>query len=102
MDALQAHAPGCRLVLHELPSHWSARPQWPEFARWLAVVGTRAELEGARDALVHAFSALHGTPGAAVPLAAAPSRDDVVRACLHEWARLEAPVPASVDAAVHA
>lgn len=89
IDALQAHAPGARLVLHELHGRWPARANWPEFSQLVAVVGTRADLEAAGGALEEALRSLGAVPGERTALGAHATRDGMVHACLQAWARFE-------------
>jgi CHASE2 domain-containing sensor protein len=96
IEALQAHAPAARLVVHEQHDRWPTRANWPEFSRLVAIVGARDDLETAREPLDAALRSMGATPGEPVALGAGATRESVVLACLHGWARLE---PALEDAA---
>jgi adenylate cyclase len=45
IDALERHAPDCRIVVVDCLATWPAQPRWPELAKHASVVGPRQTLE---------------------------------------------------------
>lgn len=58
MDAVQRHAPDCRLIAIDLLARWPVQPLWPELARCVAIVGPADKLLDARASLEPALRAL--------------------------------------------
>lgn len=51
MDALEQHAPHCRIITPDISMPWPPSLHWPELAGYLAICGPREELEKTQQAL---------------------------------------------------
>jgi CHASE2 domain-containing sensor protein len=90
MDVLQAQAPECRIILHDTYVAWPGKLRWPELARYAAIVGPTAALQGARARLQQALHALAHECGEPVALSGPVSREQVANAALLAWQGLAA------------
>lgn len=55
IDAIETHAPSCRVITPDIHFSWPATLHWPELAGYVAITGPHAALESARDALTQAI-----------------------------------------------
>ncbi|MBI2725471.1 MAG: CHASE2 domain-containing protein [Polaromonas sp.] len=96
MDALEQHAPNCRIVTPDISVSWPSSLHWPELAGYLAICGPRAELEQAQHALageISGIAALRGlNHGSLQALPVGVSRGAVCAAAMAGWADL-VPLP---------
>ena len=91
IDALERHAPTCRLVALDAGVTWPAKLRWPELAHYVAAVGPQDVLLAARAAIVATLrQQLSAHAGELVPLGVNPVRDKLARASLAAWATLQA------------
>ena len=91
IDALEQHAPACRLIVVDAHVTWPARLRWPEFASCVAVVGPQDVLLAARAAIEAALRRqVSACAGELVPLDVNPVRDKLAHASLAAWAALQA------------
>jgi adenylate cyclase len=51
IDAIERHAPQCRVVVCDARVTWPATLRWPELARFCAIVGPRAAVHAAQTSL---------------------------------------------------
>jgi adenylate cyclase len=88
IDALERHAPDCRLMLPDAYRNWPIQPHWPELARFAAVIGPADAMAAARPMLEPALRRLAGRclEPAVAPLRI--SRDDLTVLCFALWAEL--------------
>ena len=91
MDALQRHAPNCRLVVSDAQATWPLALRWPELARHAAIVGPADELLAARDVLRPTLERLAPHSGAAVVAPAGLDREQLAALCAAQWAQLHKP-----------
>ena len=98
IDAMQTHAPNCRLVMPDTHITWPTTPHWPELARFVAITGPHVELVAAERPLSRAILNI-GKSGAArsLGLRLLPTdltRDALCALVLADWAALaQAPTP---------
>ena len=87
IDALETHAPDCRVVVADASVTWPGKLLWPELVGHAAVVGPEQQLQANHAALV-AQLGWRLLPGAktVTPLADGLARDKLVQACLVAWA----------------
>lgn len=52
IDALEQHAPDCRIVVGDCQVHWPTRLRWPELAQYASVVGKHSTLQKSLPALL--------------------------------------------------
>ncbi len=87
IDALETHAPGCRVVVADASVNWPGKLLWPELVRHAAVVGPAQQLQTSRAALVAQLgSRLLPGQGALTPLPDGLARDKLAQACFSAWA----------------
>jgi CHASE2 domain-containing sensor protein len=86
IDALERHAPTCRVVVCDTPG---SDLRWPELARYAAVVGTRAALLAARERLEPVLLRLAQRCGEPLPLDASLDRKQIARDVFSAWAMLQ-------------
>lgn len=55
IDAIETHAPSCRVITPDIHFSWPATLHWPELAGYVAITGPYAALESARDVLAQAI-----------------------------------------------
>ena len=84
IDALERHAPDCRVVVCDAPA---SGLRWPELARFAAVVGPQAALSTARAQLEPALLRLALRCGEPQP--ASPERQEMAQQILAAWAALQ-------------
>ena len=91
IDALEQHAPTCRLVVVDANATWPARLLWPELARYVAVVGSQDVLLAARATIqATLWQQLSAYAGELVPLGVNPVREKLAHASIAAWATLQA------------
>ena len=87
IDALEAHAPDCRVVVADASVAWPGKLLWPELVCHAAVVGPALQLQAScaviRSELGPQLLASTGVP---TPLASSMARDKLAQACLAAWA----------------
>lgn len=87
IDALEAHAPDCRVVVADASVAWPGKLLWPELVCHAAVVGPALQLQAScaviRSELGPQLLASSGLP---TPLASSMTRDKLAHACLAAWA----------------
>ena len=87
IDALERHAPDCRVVVADASVAWPGKLLWPELVCHAAVVGPAQQLQANRAALVALLGPrLRPGAGALMPLADNLARDKLTQACLAAWA----------------
>lgn len=90
IDALERHAPSCRVIVHDANFAWPGRLRWPELARHAAIVGPQNALLAARPAIEASLKRhLVSHSGEPVLLDAHPDRDKLAVASLVAWASLQ-------------
>jgi CHASE2 domain-containing sensor protein len=89
IDAVERHAPACRVVVIDASTSWPLPLRWPELARFAAVVGPQTALLAARDRLEPALKRLARRSGEPVLLESHTGRDKLARAAFKEWVRLQ-------------
>lgn len=55
IDAIETHAPGCRVITPDINVSWPATLHWPELAGYVAITGPQAALESASEVLAQAI-----------------------------------------------
>ena len=88
IDALERHAPDCRVVVCDAPVSWPATLRWPELARFAAVVGSTEAVSAARPLLAPALARLACQAGEPLLLGGPPNRDQLARGVAQAWATL--------------
>ncbi len=88
IDALERHAPDCRVVSADVSRQAASDLRWPELARFVAIVGPAASLQAARVQLEPLLNKLADRCGQPEPLAAGASRQQLAQAALSAWQRL--------------
>jgi len=87
IDALELHAPDCRVVVADASVTWPGKLLWPELVCRAAVVGPAQQLDANHAAIQARLGAQLLTPsGQTVPLADGMARDKLAQACLVAWA----------------
>ena len=99
IDAVQTHAPNCRLVMPDTHITWPTTPHWPELARFVAITGPFAELAAAELPLSRAILTIDKSGAArSLGLRLLPTdltRDALCALVLADWAALaQSPTPA--------
>lgn len=89
IDALERHAPQCRIVVADLPAPWPASLRWPELARFLAIVGPSDAVLAARAALEPTLQRLARQSAEPFALEFHPDREELAHAVLCAWAALQ-------------
>lgn len=87
IDALELHAPDCRVVVADASVAWPGKLLWPELVCHAAVLGPAQQL-GAQRAVIEAKlgSQLLVNSGLPTLLTRDMARDKLVQACLVAWA----------------
>ncbi len=86
IDALEQHAPSCRIVVCDAPP---SGLRWPELARFAAVVGPQAALLAARAQLEPVLQRLALRCAEPLLLDVAPDREQMAREVFSTWAMLQ-------------
>lgn len=88
IDALERHAPDCRVVVVDLGRQNADDLHWPELARVASVVGPAASLHAARPALEAALRRVADRCGRLQELAPGAGRQELAQAALADSATL--------------
>jgi hypothetical protein len=87
IDALEAHAPDCRVVVADANVAWPGKLLWPELVCRAGVVGPAQQLHSNRAVIAARLGAqLVDGSNLPVPLAGGMARDKLVQACWVAWA----------------
>lgn len=89
IDALERHAPDCRVVTADLGRQNAADLHWPELARVASVVGPTASLLAARPALETSLRQLADRCTEPLALAPGATRQDMAQAALSAMLALQ-------------
>ena len=89
IEAVERHAPTCRVVLCDAHVTWPSTLRWPELARFAAVVGPQSDLMAARDKLSPDLLRLAQRQVEPVLLGVNPSRSEVARGAFAAWAAFQ-------------
>ena len=86
MNAVELHAPTCRLIVDDVSVSWPSTLRWPELSRLASVVGPLADLEAAHAALSAELQIPELRCGQLIPVVGTPDRDNLVQhALLARW-----------------
>ena len=91
IDAVERHAPRCRLVVGDASATWPASLRWPELARFVAVVGPQDALLAARSKLAPSLKRLAGRSLDPLLLDSPPDRENLAHNVFLAWAALQKP-----------
>jgi hypothetical protein len=91
IDALERHAPTCRMVVCDATIIWPTALRWPELARYAAVVGPADALFAAQERLSPVLLRLAQKSGDIVVLGRSYDRDSVASAASAAWSGLRHP-----------
>ena len=89
IDAVQRHAPDCRIVAGDATAVWPAKLRWPELARCVAVVGPQASVQHAREKLAPTLSRLAQRSGDMVVLQNTADRENLANRVFQAWSTLQ-------------
>ena len=89
IDALERHAPDCRIVIPDTSATWPNTLCWPELARCMAVVGPSDALGAARAELEPALKRLAGRSSELLLLDLPASRERLANAVCRSWSILQ-------------
>ena len=89
IDAIERHAPECRVVVCDARVTWPATLRWPELARFCAIVGPHQAVQAAQTALMPACQRLALRSGAVLALNIGTDRDKLANAVFSAWAALQ-------------
>ena len=89
IDAVERHAPECRIVVCDARITWPATLRWPELARFCAIVGPPEAVQAAQTTLMPACQRLAIRTGEPQVLDAGTDRDKLAKAVLNAWAVLQ-------------
>jgi len=88
IDAVERHAPACRIVVCDATIIWPTALRWPELAKYAAVVGPADALEAARAKLEPVLVRLACRNGDIVVLGSEYDRYTVAQAVSNAWATM--------------
>ncbi|NBY29144.1 MAG: hypothetical protein EBQ71_20970 [Betaproteobacteria bacterium] len=88
MDALDEHAPACRIVVCDADTAWPAKPLWPELSCYASIVGPKSALLMAHSALPQVLSGKLSSTGPIVLIGNAASRPALIQIALAQWSAL--------------
>lgn len=89
IDAVERHAPTCRVVVCDASVTWPATLRWPELARFAAVVGPHDAILAARDQLEPALMQLAYRSGEPLQLDLPPDREKLAQGVFMAWSTLQ-------------
>lgn len=89
IDAVQRHAPGCRVVVLDVSASWPRKLRWPELACYAAIAGPRDELLAARAQLAPALQRLARRSAEPINVGAGLPRHQLATTTLMGWAGLQ-------------
>ncbi|NQW81253.1 MAG: hypothetical protein HQ445_08785, partial [Polaromonas sp.] len=85
IDAVELHAPNCRVVVCDFNEGGLATPRWPELARFAAVVGPMSVLTAVRSELQPVLMSLASRCGKPVLLAYIVNRAQLAEGVFSAW-----------------
>ena len=88
MDALEQHAPACRIVVCDAYTAWPAKPLWPELSCYASIVGPKSALLMAHSALPQVLGSKLLSPGPIVLIGHPASRPALIQIALAQWSAL--------------
>jgi len=94
IDALERHAPTCRVVVCDVNVNWPSTLRWPELARFAAVVGPQDAMQNARDELEPELMRLAPRHGEIMTLQSPSDREQLAKDVFKAWSRLQRPAEA--------
>lgn len=86
IQALQTHAPHCRVVVLDVTASWPRKLRWPELACHAAVAGPADELRAARPALALHVGNLVNTDAPLLEVPTGRPREQLAATTLWGWA----------------
>ena len=89
IDAVERHAPRCRVVASDARVTWPSTLRWPELARFCAVVGPHDAVLAAQGALAPACRHLALRSGELVVVDFPADREKLANSVLAAWATLQ-------------
>lgn len=89
IDAIERHAPECRVVVCDARVSWPSTLRWPELARFCAIVGPHAAVRAAQTSLAPACARLALRSGEPVWLNSGADREKLANAALNAWSALQ-------------
>ncbi len=89
IDAVERHAPACRVVVCDARVTWPSTLRWPELARFCAIVGPHPAVLTAQTALLPACRRLAIRTGPLQMLNTSTDRDKLANAVFNAWAALQ-------------
>ncbi len=97
IDAVERHAPSCRVVLCDASVAWPATLRWPELARYAAVVGPRDALLAVREPLSSALQGLADRHAEPLLLDSLQDREHLASTVFRGWTSLQTHKPNSEE-----
>ena len=88
MDALEQHAPACRIVVCDAYTAWPAKPLWPELSCYASIVGPKSALLMAHSALPQVLGSKLLSPGPIVLIGHPASRPALIQIAIAQWSAL--------------
>ena len=89
IDAVERHAPTCRVVVCDARVSWPSTLRWPELARFCAVVGPQDDLRAAQPKLAPACQCLARRSGDLLVLDFPLDREKLANSVLRAWSMLQ-------------
>ena len=89
IDAIERHAPQCRVVVCDARVTWPSTLRWPELARFCAVVGPHAAVRAAQTSLAPARGRLALRWGEPVWLNIGADREKLANDVMGAWSALQ-------------
>ena len=89
IDAVERHAPLCRVVVSDARVTWPSTLRWPELARFCAVVGPHDAVLAAQGALAPACSRLALRSGSLLVVDFPAEREKLANSVLTAWSTLQ-------------
>ena len=86
IQALEQHAPHCRVVVLDVTASWPRRLRWPELACHAAIAGPAQELRAAQTALKDAVRQLVRTDAPLLEVPPGRPREELAATTLWGWA----------------
>ena len=101
IDAIETHAPDCRIITPDVHVVWPASPNWPELAAMVAIVGPAKHLQVAQESLskaIYKISKLGELQNTSIIIMRGDTpRSVLCEATLTRWAALKAPISNTVN-----
>ena len=86
MNAVERHAPSCRLIVGDTSVSWPSALRWPELSRFASVIGPQADLEAANIAMTSELKLPGLRCGPVLKLVGTPDRRNLAHhATLAQW-----------------